>query len=66
MGEPCLVGPKEGTLEHVENNVCEECIGGGLGDHVSHWIFKEQGSQRNEQGWMVDGEGLDGSHLVLQ
>lgn len=43
-GEPWLVGSEEGTLEHVENNVCEECAGKGVGDHVSDWVFKKEGS----------------------
>jgi hypothetical protein len=53
-------------MEHVENNVCEECVGKNLGDDVSYWVFKEKGRQRNKQGGMVDGKGLDGSGLVLQ
>ena len=44
MGEPWPVGFEEGTLEHVENNVREECVWICLGDHVSDWVFKEEGS----------------------
>ena len=44
MGEPWPVRSEEGTLEHVENNVWEECVGECLGDHVSDWVFKEEGS----------------------
>lgn len=66
MGKPWPVRSEEGTLEHVENNVWEECVGKCLGDHVSDWVFKEEGSQRNEQGGMMDGEGLYGSGLISQ
>ena len=43
-GEPWLVGSEEGALEHVESDVCEEWAGKGLGNHVSDWVFKEEGS----------------------
>jgi len=66
MGEPGLVWPEERTLEHVEINICKECTRRCFGDHVTYWVFKEKGSQWNEQGGVIDGERVDGRGLVLQ
>jgi hypothetical protein len=65
VSKPCLVGSQERALEDVERNVWEECTVRGLGNHVAQWVLEEEGSQRDEQGGVIDGEGVDRSRLVL-
>ena len=63
--EPCVVRSEEHTSEEVERNVWEECTGRGLGQYVTDWVFKKEGSEWDEQGWLVDGEGADETGVVV-